>query len=85
MQRAMLNADNAYKISDVHINGMACKTNCLSSTAFRGFGCPQSMFIMEHCITEVAYKLGIYPETVMLPLIALIRSIQPFIYCSVFS
>ncbi len=50
----MFSVDNAYKLSNVRITGYICKTNLPSNTAFRGFGGPQGMFIIESIITHLA-------------------------------
>ncbi|MEI6749417.1 MAG: xanthine dehydrogenase molybdopterin binding subunit [Bacteroidales bacterium] len=54
LERAMLHADNAYYIPDVCIVGRAWKTNLPSNTAFRGFGGPQGMAVIENAIDCVA-------------------------------
>ena len=41
-----------------------CKTNIPSNTAFRGFGGPQGMMVMEHIMSEIAVKLNISAEQV---------------------
>ena len=54
LERAMLHADNAYFIPDVRIVGKAWKTNLPSNTAFRGFGGPQGMAVIENAIDRIA-------------------------------
>jgi xanthine dehydrogenase large subunit len=54
LERAMLHADNAYYIPDVHIVGQVWKTNLPSNTAFRGFGGPQGMAVIENAIDRIA-------------------------------
>jgi xanthine dehydrogenase large subunit len=54
LERAMLHADNAYYLPDVSITGRAWKTNLPSNTAFRGFGGPQGMAVIENAIDRVA-------------------------------
>ena len=56
--RAMFHCDNAYFLENVRIVSHRCKTNTVSSTAFRGFGGPQGMFAIEHVIDEIARALG---------------------------
>ncbi|MCK9202913.1 MAG: xanthine dehydrogenase molybdopterin binding subunit [Bacteroidales bacterium] len=58
LERAMLHADNAYYIPDVCIVGKAWKTNLPSNTAFRGFGGPQGMAVIENAIERIALFLG---------------------------
>ena len=45
--RAVFHCDNAYFLPNVRIVSHRCKTNTVSSTAFRGFGGPQGMFAIE--------------------------------------
>lgn len=58
VDRAMFHSDNAYYLNDVHIQGLRCKSNTVSNTAFRGFGGPQGMMAMEAAIDEIAYALN---------------------------
>jgi len=58
LERAMLHADNAYFLPDVEILGRAYRTNLPSNTAFRGFGGPQGMAVIEQAIDRVARFLG---------------------------
>ncbi len=56
--RAMFHCDNAYFLENVRIVSHRCKTNTVSSTAFRGFGGPQGMFAIEYVIDDIARELG---------------------------
>jgi len=58
VDRAMFHADNAYYLPAVRIDGLRCRTNTVSNTAFRGFGGPQGMVAMETVIDEMAAALG---------------------------
>ena len=58
VDRAMFHADNAYYLPAVQIDGLRCRTNTVSNTAFRGFGGPQGMLAMETVIDEIAFALG---------------------------
>lgn len=60
----MTHADNVYNIPNVIITGKACCTNLPSNTAFRGFGGPQGMMIIEQIMTRVSSSLGLQPELV---------------------
>ena len=62
--RAMFHLDNAYYLPHVDFCGRAVKTNLVSNTAFRGFGGPQGMLVMEEIIDHVARHLGLPPEAV---------------------
>jgi xanthine dehydrogenase large subunit len=59
--RAIFHADNAYFLSDVEIVSHRCKTHLQSQTAFRGFGGPQGMIIIEAIIGDIARRLGLDP------------------------
>lgn len=63
--RALFHIDNSYKIPNLHVTAHQCKTNIPSNTAFRGYGAPQSMFVMEAIISEIASSLKIPPEQVI--------------------
>ncbi len=62
--RALFHLDNAYYFPHVHFEGRVCKTNATSHTAFRGFGGPQGMVIIEDILARVALALGLPPEQV---------------------
>jgi xanthine dehydrogenase large subunit len=58
VDRAMFHADNAYFLPHATIVGHRCRTNTVSSTAFRGFGGPQGMMAIEQVIDVIARRLG---------------------------
>jgi xanthine dehydrogenase molybdopterin binding subunit/xanthine dehydrogenase small subunit len=62
--RALFHLDNAYYIPAVEFRGQVAKTNLSSNTAFRGFGGPQGMLVMEEILDRIARRLGLAPETV---------------------
>ena len=62
--RALFHLDNAYYIPHADFSGRAVKTNLVSNTAFRGFGGPQGMLVIEEIMAQVAGRLGLPPETV---------------------
>ncbi len=62
--RAMFHIDNAYYIPNVEVSGRVAKTNVTSQTAFRGFGGPQGMLVIEEIIDRIARRLGLPPEVV---------------------
>jgi xanthine dehydrogenase large subunit len=55
--RAMFHGDNCYYLSDVEIVSHRCKTHQPSHTAFRGFGGPQGMMLIESVIDDIARTL----------------------------
>ena len=62
--RALFHLDNAYYLPHVRFAGRVCKTNTTSHTAFRGFGGPQGMLVIEEIMDRVARHLGLPPEMV---------------------
>jgi xanthine dehydrogenase large subunit len=56
--RALTHIDNAYWIPHVRAVGYSCRTNKQSNTAFRGFGGPQGVLVMEDAIDRIAHRLG---------------------------
>ncbi|HZE12700.1 MAG TPA: xanthine dehydrogenase molybdopterin binding subunit, partial [Chthoniobacterales bacterium] len=62
--RALFHLDNAYYIPNVEFSGRVAKTNLASNTAFRGFGGPQGMLVIEEIIDRVARATGLAPEVV---------------------
>ena len=59
--RAIFHADNAYYLSDVVVRSFRCKTNTQSHTAYRGFGGPQGVIIIESILGDIARHLGLDP------------------------
>lgn len=57
--RAVFHADNAYFLEDVEIASYRCKTNTQSHTAFRGFGGPQGVIVIEAILGDIARALGL--------------------------
>ncbi|MFC7485907.1 xanthine dehydrogenase molybdopterin binding subunit [Knoellia sp. CPCC 206453] len=59
LARALCHIDNAYWIPDIKVNGRVAKSNKTSQTAFRGFGGPQGMLVIEDILGRCAPLLGI--------------------------
>ena len=55
--RAVCHLDNAYWLPNLHVRSLRCRTNKVSNTAFRGFGGPQGMFVVEEVVDAVARSL----------------------------
>jgi xanthine dehydrogenase large subunit len=64
--RAIFHADNAYYLEDVDIASYRCRLNTQSHTAFRGFGGPQGMIVIEALMGDIARHLGLDPLAVRL-------------------
>jgi xanthine dehydrogenase molybdopterin-binding subunit B len=62
--RAVFHLDNSYYIPAVEFSGQVAKTNLASNTAFRGFGGPQGMLVIEEIIDRIARRLGKSPEEI---------------------
>ena len=54
LERAVLHAENSYFIPDIAVIGKAWKTNLPPNTAFRGFGGPQGIAVIENAIDRIA-------------------------------
>ena len=59
--RAVFHSDNAYYLEHVEIASYRCKTNTQSHTAFRGFGGPQGMIVIETIMGDIARHLALDP------------------------
>jgi xanthine dehydrogenase large subunit len=57
--RAIFHTDNAYYLSDLCVTSYRCKTHTQSHTAFRGFGGPQGVLLIETVMGDIARHLGI--------------------------
>ncbi|MEO8221917.1 MAG: xanthine dehydrogenase molybdopterin binding subunit [Specibacter sp.] len=62
LARAMCHVDNNYFIPHVQVDGRVAKSNKTSQTAFRGFGGPQGMLMIEDILGRSAPLLGLAPE-----------------------
>ena len=57
--RAIFHSDNAYFLENVAIASYRCKTHTQSHTAFRGFGGPQGVIVIETIMGDIARHLKI--------------------------
>jgi xanthine dehydrogenase molybdopterin binding subunit/xanthine dehydrogenase small subunit len=64
LDRALFHLDNAYYLPSVRFEGRVAKTHVVSHTAFRGFGGPQGMVVIEEVMDRVARAVGLPPEVV---------------------
>ncbi|MEN0110565.1 MAG: xanthine dehydrogenase molybdopterin binding subunit [Planctomycetota bacterium] len=58
MERTMLHAENAYHVPLMRVTGQVCRTNLPPNTAFRGFGGPQGVAVIESVLQDVARVVG---------------------------
>jgi xanthine dehydrogenase large subunit len=59
LERTLFHCTNTYFIPNVTATAYSCKTHLPPNTAFRGFGGPQGMFVIEAAINKAADALGI--------------------------
>jgi xanthine dehydrogenase large subunit len=59
MERSLLHTDNCYFLPHVELTGQVCFTNLPSNTAFRGFGGPQAMAVIENIMESIAQRLDL--------------------------
>ncbi|MBF8222123.1 xanthine dehydrogenase molybdopterin binding subunit [Halomonas sp. 328] len=64
VDRAMFHSDNAYSLGQARVTGHRAKTHTASNTAFRGFGGPQGVMIIEQVMDDIARHIGEDPLTV---------------------
>ena len=58
-ERTLFHATNSYYVPNVTTKVLSCKTNLPPNTAFRGFGGPQGMFVIESAIAKAASEIGV--------------------------
>jgi xanthine dehydrogenase large subunit len=59
LERTLFHCTNSYFIPNVSATAYCCRTNLPPNTAFRGFGGPQGMFVIESAIAHAAEKLNV--------------------------
>lgn len=62
--RALFHLDNTYLIPALDVTGWVAKTHKTSQTAFRGFGGPQGMLVIEDVLDRIARRLDLPPHVV---------------------
>ncbi len=62
--RALFHLDNGYYLPAVDFRSRVAKTNVTSHTAFRGFGGPQGIMVIEEIMDRLARRTGLAPELV---------------------
>jgi xanthine dehydrogenase large subunit len=64
MWRTLFHCDNAYRLPAVEATGRVCLTHKTSQTAFRGFGGPQAMVVIEEVMSQAAARLSLPADVV---------------------
>jgi xanthine dehydrogenase large subunit len=64
LDRGLFHLDNAYFIPTLRFEGRVARTNLPSNTAFRGFGGPQGVVVIEEVLSRAAERLGIDPAEI---------------------
>ena len=64
LERTLFHSTNAYYIPNVKATAACCYTNFPPFTAFRGFGGPQAMFVIESAIQEAAETMKLKPSVI---------------------
>ena len=64
MDRCLFHLDNSYYLPSLHFTGRVARTNTPSNTAFRGFGGPQGILVVEELLERAAERLGVDPAEV---------------------
>lgn len=59
LERTLFHCTNSYFIPHVKATAYSCRTHLPPNTAFRGFGGPQGMFVIEAAIAKAAESLGV--------------------------
>ncbi|HQY17506.1 MAG TPA: molybdopterin-dependent oxidoreductase [Ferruginibacter sp.] len=59
LERTLFHCTNSYFIPNVTATAYCCRTNLVPNTAFRGFGGPQGMFVIEAAIAKAAEELRV--------------------------
>jgi xanthine dehydrogenase large subunit len=62
LERTLLHSTGAYHVPNVRIVATSCRTHLPPNTAFRGFGGPQAMFVMECAMAKASEATGIPRE-----------------------
>jgi xanthine dehydrogenase large subunit len=59
LERTLFHCTNSYYVPNVTATAYSCRTNLPPNTAFRGFGGPQGMFVIESAIAHAADELNV--------------------------
>jgi len=64
LERTLFHCTNSYYIPNVKATAACCYTNLAPFTAFRGFGGPQAMFVLESAIQKASENLNLQPYVI---------------------
>ncbi|PYT00472.1 MAG: xanthine dehydrogenase [Acidobacteria bacterium] len=64
LERTLFHCTNSYYVPNVSATAYCCRTHLPPNTAFRGFGGPQGMFVIESAIVHAADALGVKPSDI---------------------
>ena len=64
LERTLFHSTNSYFIPNVLATAISCRTNLPPNTAFRGFGGPQAMFVLESAIFKAALAMNLNPDVI---------------------
>lgn len=78
LQRTLFHCTNAYYIPNVKATAYSCRTHLPPNTAFRGFGGPQGMYVIEAAIAAAA--TGLHIDKARIQRANLIRTNEAFPY-----
>lgn len=78
LQRTLFHCTNAYFIPNVSATAYSCRTHLPPNTAFRGFGGPQGMYVIEAAIAAAA--AGMQVDKSLIQSANLIRTGEAFPY-----
>ncbi len=59
--RSLLHTSGSYRIPNLRVRALSCRTNIPPNNAFRGFGVPQGTFAIEAALTHAAEVMGTDP------------------------
>jgi xanthine dehydrogenase large subunit len=78
LERTLFHCTNSYFIPNVKATAYSCRTNLPPNTAFRGFGGPQGMYVIEAAIAKAAEELRV--DAAVIQKRNLLRTGDAFLY-----
>ncbi len=78
LERTLFHTTGSYYIPNVKATAVPCRTNLVPFTAFRGFGGPQAMFVLECAIAQAAEKLQLHPSVIQRRNLLTEKSLFPY-------